>query len=254
MVKNIVSAFQFLTIFPLPVKTDARNLARSLAWFPLAGAVIGGCTGFAYWLLHHRLTFPGNSAAALTILIYIIVTRGLHLDGFMDTIDGFFSRKERTLVLKIMKEPTVGSFAVLGIGVWFLLLFSSIPMLHPMDVVFLHTVTRFQVLLPPLFFSYPRESGTGKFFVEQVTKTTALAAFTLVLGITAAIYWLDPAVRGRLPLYGGCLALAVVITLVCAAWSKKKIGGITGDILGFTIESTHMLMVLLIPIASNAVH
>ncbi len=220
-----------------------------MTWFPLVGAVLGLGTGFGYQLLKRWFNEPVS--AALTIFIYIILTRGLHMDGFMDTVDGFFSRKERDKILEIMKEPAVGSFAVLAAGVWFLLLFSAIPMLTLADHVMLHSFTRFGVLLPALFLSYPRESGTGKFFVEHVTLSTVFSAVVILLVTGAAVYAIDIPSRVRLPVYGGCLVLSLVIAAVSGLWAKKKIGGITGDVLGFIIETAFPVMVLFILLANN---
>jgi adenosylcobinamide-GDP ribazoletransferase len=251
MLTCISAAFQFLTILPLPVKTERRHLEKSMVWFPMVGAVIGIITGFAFQGLH--ALFPASISSALTIFIYIILTRALHLDGFMDTIDGFFSFQDRESILRIMKTPTVGSFAVLGVGVWFLVLFSSIPMLGPKDLIIIHTYLRTAILLMPLLFSYPRGSGTGKFLVDHVKDKTALLAIILTLMITAALYFIDIpgsqwTVNKRLQilLYGAFLLVSFFVAWLIGLWSKKKIGGITGDIMGFTIETTHLLLVLLI--------
>lgn len=174
MMNSLIAAFRFLTVLPLPGETGQRHLEKSMVWFPLVGVVTGLLTGFGF-----RLMLPGFgviTSSVLTIFLYIIFTRALHLDGFMDTIDGFFSHRDSEAVLKIMKDPNVGSFAVLGVGIWFLVLFSSLPHLRPWHHVLIQVCTRMAVLLPPLFASYPRESGTGKFFVENVTVKTFLAA------------------------------------------------------------------------------
>lgn len=237
--KNIIAAFQFLTAIPLPVKTREEHLKRSLGWFPLVGAVIGTATGFGFQLF--RLWFNENISAVFTILLYIILTRGLHLDGYMDTIDGFFSRKDRTSVLKIMKESVVGGFAVLGAGIWFLLVFSALPLLKPEDHIFIHMLSRMGILLSPLVVSYPRESGTGKFFVENVKIKTLLFGI-IVAGIAGAVLWF--AGLFHFPAYGLLFFVPFVAALIIALWSRRKIGGITGDVLGFTVETTHMLLIV----------
>ncbi|MGD2092412.1 MAG: adenosylcobinamide-GDP ribazoletransferase [Candidatus Aminicenantes bacterium] len=248
MMKNIAAAFQFLTILPVPVKTTQRNLEKSILWFPLVGAIIGLITGYGYWLLNY--VFTENISSVLTILIYIFLTRALHLDGFMDTIDGFFSHKnkrDKEFILKIMKDPTVGSFAVLGVIIWFLLLFSVIPHLEPKDHVMIHTYTRMAILVMPLLFSYPRESGTGKFFADHVNGKTFCAAITITLVIMAVTHFINGADSLTVALVRGALLLvALLISGLIGTWSKKKINGITGDILGFTIETIHLILVLLI--------
>jgi cobalamin 5'-phosphate synthase/cobalamin synthase len=246
MVRNIAAAFQFLTILPIPVKTTQKNLEKSILWFPLVGAVIGMMTGYGYRLL--TFVFPGSISSVLTILIYIGLTRALHLDGFMDTIDGFFSHKnkrDKDVILKIMKDPAVGGFAVLGVIFWSLLLFTIIPFLEPKDHVMIHTYSRMAIVLMPLFFSYPRESGTGKFFADHVNGKTFSAALIITLVIMVVIYFINGTESVTVALIRGALLLAaLLISGLIGFWSKKKINGITGDILGFTIETIHLILAL----------
>jgi adenosylcobinamide-GDP ribazoletransferase len=248
MMKNIAAAFQFLTILPVPVKTTKKNLEKSIVWFPLVGAVIGLITGYGYRLLNY--VFTGNISSILTILTYIVLTRALHLDGFMDTIDGFFSHKnkrDKDFILKIMKDPMVGSFAVLGVIIWSLLLFTVIPRLEPKDHVMIHTYSRLAILLMPLLFSYPRERGTGKFFANHVDGKIFSASITITLVIMAVTFFINGTGSVSVALVRGVFLLtALLISLVIGIWSKKKINGITGDILGFTIETIHLILALLI--------
>lgn len=242
MLKNVIAAFQFLTILPIPIKTSMQDLAGSMSWFPLVGVVLGLATGYGYQGLFHL--FPASIAAALTILLYILLTRGLHLDGYMDTIDGFCSGRKRERILEIMKEPTVGSFAVLGMGTWFLILVMAIPILKPLDYVFLHMFTRFQVLVPAFFFTYPRESGTGKFFVEQVKPWRLAMALGVVVGVGAVVYITVTTSGTPFIIYGIGFILVVVSAFMIGWWAQRKIGGVTGDVLGFSIEFSHLLLVL----------
>lgn len=233
-IKNPVAAFQFLTSIPIPLKTGMENLGKSLPFFPLVGAVIGLIMG----AVHYGAMFllPPEPALVTVILAYILLTRGLHLDGYMDTIDGFFSRKERGKVLEILKESTTGAFAILGAGIWFLFFYTTIPGLGIHHLVMIQGSSRFSVLLLPLLFSYPRESGTGKFFVEKGGAGVFLAGALFTLGFTlpfGLIYLVIPAV-------------SLVTTFLTGLWSKKMIGGITGDTIGFAIEVNHMSLALLL--------
>ena len=255
MVKRIIAAIQFLTILPVPVKTRDRNLGdleKSIPWFPLAGALTGFITGYGNWVLG-RL-FPVQVSVALTIVLYMILTRGLHLDGYMDTIDGFLSHRgkdDREVILRIMKEPGVGSFAVLGVVTWALVLYSALPYLEPLDYVVVHVLARFSIVPLPLLFSYPRESGTGKFFADNVKAKTVIASSIVTVVILAAVFFLKG--RGAVFFALEWLKLAVLsflLAVVIGRWSKRKISGVTGDVLGFTIEIVHVVLVLVITLTS----
>jgi len=248
MIKNIIAAFHFLTILPLPVKTAQKHLEKSIPWYPLVGAVIGLIIGYGYKLLENLFS-PGISSA-LTLLLYIILTRGLHLDGFMDTIDGFFShtaKSDGNSRLKIMKDPAVGSFALLGAIIWSLLLSNAIPDLDLLDFVSIHMLARWAILPIPLIFSYPRESGTGKFFAENINLKTLFAAILITLVIMGVVFFLHNDERITILLIWGALTfMTFLIATGIGWWSKHKINGVTGDVLGFTIEVLHVVLALLI--------
>ena len=120
-IKDFIASIQFMTSIPVPVKTDYNNLKRSLKYFPVTGMI----TGLLLYFLKCFLTdiFNDNIITVLQILFYAILTRGLHLDGMMDTVDGFFSYKPRERILEIMKESTTGSFAIISCVIWGLFLF-----------------------------------------------------------------------------------------------------------------------------------
>ncbi len=233
-------------------------MKRSMVWFPLVGAVTGLITGYAYrWL---SPVFPGAIPAVLTMVLYILLTRGLHLDGFMDTIDGFFSHRGKERILVIMKDPASGAFAVLGAMLWCLLLYSALPFLGPAEHVLIHTCGRTAILVMPLLVSYPRESGTGKFFVENVTAKIFFPAllpavtvigglyFARVPGKVAGLFGLHP-----LLMYGFFLIAAFLLAAWIAFWARKKIDGITGDVLGFTVEIIHLVLALCVTVLGTVV-
>lgn len=251
IIKNISAAFKFMTILPIPIRTEYSHLTKSLPWFPLTGTIIGLIISIGYHYIGKIL--PLSITSVLAITFYIILTRGLHLDGLADTIDGFFSRKDRETILKIMKEPTIGTFAGLGLISWFFLFYTGLPFLTTTELILTFSFSRMSILWLPLFFSYPRESGTGKFFVENVNLITVLAATFITIGIMIfvlvfqfpfdikQIYSISPFI-----LFPGLLVISILFALLIGIWSKRKIDGITGDIMGFIIESSQIIQFLII--------
>ena len=119
--KAFLIGLQFLTRLKLARQdtwTDA-DFGRSVKYFPLVGAVIGLILVLVYkgtvpYLPHHIGT-------VLLLVSEAVLTGGLHLDGFMDTMDGLFSYRSSPRILEIMKDSRVGSNAVMSLGL--LLLF-----------------------------------------------------------------------------------------------------------------------------------
>lgn len=110
----ILAAFQFLTRFPVRAELDftPELLRRSVRYYPLVGAAVGlsvwAAAALSAWLL------PPLPAAVLALIVWVWVTGGLHLDGWMDTADGLLSYRPREKMLEIMKDSRVGAMGVLA--------------------------------------------------------------------------------------------------------------------------------------------
>ena len=163
------------------------------------------------------------------------------MDGFMDTIDGFFSGKSREKILLIMKDSNVGAFAVCGAICWFGWQMAFLPMIKWQQLILIHCLSRWGIIYLALISDYPRESGTGKFFIENVKTSQLVFGFFINLGL---IFWL------------GWYNLLLIVFIFLYGWlvsilSKRKIGGITGDVLGFFIESSSLLSLLIISLLNK---
>ena len=106
------TAFQFLTIIPLPfrLKYQDGDMGRSMRWFPLVGLLLGLIlAGFHYCFL---LIFPEQIAALLLVAILALVTGALHLDGLADVFDGFGARGGQERFLEVMKDSGPAQLAL----------------------------------------------------------------------------------------------------------------------------------------------
>lgn len=121
--RSFFTALQFLTRIHLVEQRDltAADFGRSTRCFPLVGAVLGALYLLAAWLLGAWHGGVSHTGAAVLVLLPILLTGGLHCDGFMDTVDGLFSGRSRTRMLEIMKDSRTGSFGVVAFGVCLLL-------------------------------------------------------------------------------------------------------------------------------------
>ena len=115
---SFLIGLQFLTRIRLVNQTEwtAEDFGRSTRFFPLVGLVLGICYASAAWLLVYTKGLFGMQAlpTALLLILPLVLTGGLHADGFMDTADGVFSGRERERKLEIMKDSRVGSFGVVS--------------------------------------------------------------------------------------------------------------------------------------------
>ncbi|MCK6074756.1 adenosylcobinamide-GDP ribazoletransferase [Paenibacillus silvae] len=108
------AAFQFLSRFPVKMQLDfvPPLLRESVVYYPLVGAAIGLCVWLVGALSGQLL--PALPAAVLTLTLWVWLTGGLHLDGWMDTADGLLSYRSRERMLEIMKDSRVGAMGVIA--------------------------------------------------------------------------------------------------------------------------------------------
>ncbi|TBL78286.1 adenosylcobinamide-GDP ribazoletransferase [Paenibacillus thalictri] len=125
---GLVIAFQFLTKMPLPLHVPyvPHTVSRSLRFYPLVGMFIGLIV-YAVAVLLPAQAAPLNAAVAL--LVWTLLTGGLHMDGWMDTADAFGSHRDRARMLEIMKDSRVGAMGVIAAIFLLLLKWAALWML-----------------------------------------------------------------------------------------------------------------------------
>ncbi|NLD49516.1 MAG: adenosylcobinamide-GDP ribazoletransferase, partial [Clostridiaceae bacterium] len=231
LIKRLILMIQFLTIIPLPAKFDAReeDYGKGLAFAPFAGLILGGIMMLLYSLL--EAFFPDTVLGVIILVIYIVLTGGLHFDGLGDTFDGLFSNRSKEKMLEIMRDSRVGTNAVLAIISVFALdtvLLASIDTDWIKSALILMPVAgRMGSLLGAGISVYARNNGLGKSFIDYcgikeiiIGAVIHLTVFYLVLGYIGLI-------TGILTILSAFLTVRLL---------TAKLGGATGDILGAVCE------------------
>ena len=112
MMKGLIMCIQFFTSIPIPyeVPMDRRHINMAIKMFP----VLGLLQGFLYGILAYALIgWTPLSALAIAFIIWlslIVITGGIHLDGWMDCSDAFFSYRDRAETLGNYEGSKNGSF------------------------------------------------------------------------------------------------------------------------------------------------
>ena len=175
--RQFLLAVQFLTILPLKITVaKEEDLSASMAFYPLVGVLLGiiltGATVFFHAL------FDGVGAndysplpVLFVILLWVILTGGLHLDGLADTFDGFVGGKDKESTLSIMRDPAVGTMGTLGI--FFVLAFKWGALYALCEkgfaganghspLPFILATGRYLMVLGAFVSRYPHTEGAGK--------------------------------------------------------------------------------------------
>ena len=214
-------ALAFLT--PLPVGTAAPPDRRTLAWFPVVGALIGTVLGGVWWGAE-RL-WPVAVAAGLVVAADLALTGMLHLDGLMDTSDGLLPHLTRERRLAVMRQPDIGAYgvaiAVVVIGLRFAALASMQPSVLLLAGIWCASRTTMVVISGVV--PYVREHGLASPVIGGAWRPIGLYGLigSVSLGAFAGGRVQEAAVAS---VFVGAFAVALL--------AKRRIGGFTGDVLG----------------------
>jgi adenosylcobinamide-GDP ribazoletransferase len=238
---HLALAFQFLTILPWP-RVQVRHpddLGGSMALYPIVGATLGGIMVGVYFVGSE--VFPDGVLRPALVVLLIILTGGLHLDGFADVCDGFYGGKSKAEALGIMKDPHLGTMAVVGIIAMLMMkvvLLSHLPSaLLSSALLIFPAIGRGGMVWGMWMAPYARpEGGTGEAFFRTLGRRQVWTA-TLLLGGWAVL------LAGWSALI--MLGLAVGATRLFVGYCNLRIGGMTGDTLGALNELLEILTLAL---------
>lgn len=215
-------AVGFLTVVP----GSAAFTPAMVPWFPLIGAVVGAGVGAIWWAADRG--FPAGPAAAIAVVADLILTGALHHDGLLDSADGLLPHMERRRRLEVMRDPTVGAFAVVVAVVAVLLVWSSLSALTPSVLLLaaLWALSRATAGLALLRVPRARPDGLAA-TIGSSEGAVVLIAQALLATVAAAVWSLGP----------GLLACAGVVGVGVGlvALARRRLGGVTGDVLGAVI-------------------
>ena len=229
----LLDALRFLTILPVPPSVSAQQpdwLSRCVQYFPIVGIIVGLASALM-WLLTGEIWGP-VIAAILAIGTSIVVTGALHEDGLADTADGFGGGWTVEKRLAIMKDSRIGGYGALALGFGVALRIAALaewPLWTGVAaLIAVHAAARITPALVLSRMTYRGDVAAMKVAYADSPIRAEEFRFALLIVIVAllplAFISLTSVVSGLL--LGGALAAAL------AAWSRRLIGGYTGDVLG----------------------
>ena len=231
---SFVFALQFLTrIHIANPEWDYEKCGRGSAFFPVVGLVVGGL--LVALKMVGALVFSPLIVAALILVAEVFITGGLHVDGFMDSMDGLYSGRDRERKLEIMKDSRVGSFGALGLACLILLKYVFyLELLKTNQVGWLLAVPvfgRWCMVYAIRFFPYLRKQGLGNPYSDHTGSREFIIATAVLVGTLV------------LTLKEGSLTFLIPILLI-HIWLRRvrdTLGGLTGDIYGAAEELSEVM-------------
>jgi adenosylcobinamide-GDP ribazoletransferase len=229
-----------LTVVPVAVSPEdtEANLPASRFAYPLVGALLG-LVLFALSEDLSRRSVNGPVAAFVLVIAGVGITGCLHLDGVADLFDGLFIRGTAENRLAVMRDPHVGVFGTVAIVLVLVGKFTALGLLSGHDRGFglaaSCIVGRSLILGCAGFVPYARAEGTGRFLIEATRPLDAVFALAVALGAAFGL------MRGLgLKAFFVALLVGTAITVI----ARRRLGGITGDVLGAVVELGEMSFLL----------
>ncbi len=229
-------ALSFLTIFPVGNPEFRKgDLGRSAFLFPLVGALLG----MSVWACYAAFTyiFPGTLIPpVVTAAVWVVLTGGLHLDGWADVCDAIFSSQDQGTRNRVLKDSRIGVFGAAGM---FFLLGLKVAALHGVDlpwVLVIATVAGRVSALEVGFFFPPPTGGLGKEFIGTVS---GLTFFSWVLICGGLAWWMGGA-AGALK-----TGMTFIIIYIFGLMVRRSLGSMGGDGVGASVELAEVMMLVL---------
>ena len=237
ILETVIVACSMFSAIPMPhIEWNERNMRYSLCAFPLIGAVIALCE-WAWWLFCTHFALPELLRGAGLCLLPVLLTGGIHLDGYADTWDALSSHGSMEKRQEILKDPHIGTFAVIHLCLYFtasLALWTALDELRLPVLTGLFALSRCLSGLALTVFPLREGSGLARSFAEAADRKRVRC---VLAGLGAGLaLWLCLLRAGEIVIAAaGCF---LVYRRVC----KRSFGGLSGDLAGWFLQTAELWM------------
>jgi adenosylcobinamide-GDP ribazoletransferase len=234
--RNLISALQFITILPMG-KAKSYDPPNMVPYFPLVGILLGLLVALFDSVVVRFWAPP--VAALLDIIFLAVLTGAFHIDGLGDTADGLLGPRSRDKALEIMKDSRLGTMGLVAILFGLALKWGGIANLdahRSIILILIPAYARAGILFGMRYLPYGRTDGTGKPFFSEGISLKHFWGLVFPVGLSLLL---------GLEAIGLNLAFAIIIGLILLFY-KKRMGCITGDMLGAMVEITEAGLFLMI--------
>lgn len=233
MLKSLIIAFSTYSRIPMPkLEWDEAGMRYSLCFFPLVGAALGALSVICFFALD-ALGFGTPLRAAILGALPVLVTGGIHMDGFLDTVDAKSSWRPREEKLRILKDPHTGAFAVIYAGIFLLLQYGLFTEITEREIGFVaagYVCSRIFSALSIAVFRKARKDGMAATAADAAPKRVKGILAAELAVVSVLLLWAD-VVRG-----GVVLLACAAVFLYYRRMSSREFGGITGDLAGYFLQ------------------
>ena len=245
IINGFIIAISTYSKIPMPkAEQSKKNMKYVLCFFPVIG-LITGTLFFGWSEVCYICGFNQTFFALVGTVIPVMITGGIHMNGFMDTADALHSYEKQEKKLEILKDPHAGAFAVIAAICYFLLYVAGLTLIWKRSQLLLlglaFIISRTLSGMSMVWFPAAKEDGMLYSVSSAAHKRTVrvtLAALLALCFICAVMIH---------PIIGAVMALAAMwVWTYYYYMSKKRFGGITGDLAGYFLCLCELSSVLVI--------
>ena len=249
IVKSLIITLSMYTSIPMPaIRWEEKNLKYCMCFLPAAG-LIAGAAQWLLLLLCRMFSVSDFLYAALFCALTVLITGGIHIDGLIDTSDALGSHGTKEKKLQILADPHAGAFGIAGVVLYFLVLYGtavqlrqsgalentgSIAAVFSSFLISRALTAIFVVYLPP-----SKKSGLLYTFSSVAAVKAVTVSSIAVLALCAVLIVRNPGASALLPAAAAALCAGYFVRMV-----KKKFGGISGDLCGWFVHMSELLLLL----------
>lgn len=243
IIKSFCSAFLMYSKIPMPqVEWKEENRRFALCFFPLIGLVILGLI-LLWYKVCVMLQIGEILFAAVAVIVPVIVTGGIHLDGFCDVCDAKACCGTREKMLEVMSDSRVGAFAVINTALYFLLQFGVFSQVKGFDIMLIcglgFVQSRAWSGFAAVTFKCAKSNGSLQNFSKTAYKKVTIIAEIMFLLITAIVMAKANLICGIWAFVGGAVSFVYY-----GVFAYRKFGGITGDLAGYFLQVCELCIML----------
>lgn len=247
--KALMIAFSMYSKIPMPCfMWEEKDRKQAMCFFPVVGVAVGAVFFFLFQVLC-RLEVGRLVRGAVLLSVPLLITGGIHMDGFLDTCDARASYGDRERKLEILKDSHVGAFAVIYGGLLMILLFASFTAFEEKEAAAMavsFVLSRSLSGLSVAVFPGARERGMLADFMKDTNRRRIAAVMVLYMAAAGTLLWIIGPVCFALVFAGAFLVFFHYCHVVFS-----EFGGVTGDLAGYFLTLCELVMALFLALASG---
>ena len=255
--ETILVAFGMFSRVPVPqVEWNEKNRKYSMLAFPLVGLILGLCWVLLASVCRH-FGLPALLTGALLTALPVLLAGGIHLDGYADAVDALSSHGDKEKKLAIMKDPHVGSFAVIHLVIYFLLWFAACTVLSEKSfeewllVGLTFVLSRSLSGLAVATFPMAKDTGLAKSFADDADKKSVRNGLVVVLVCLGLLFMAMDIVGQQFPEGFFAVMAAVAVFFWYRYIAQKHFEGINGDLAGWFLCKCEVWMLVAVAVAAS---